>query len=803
MMTLSPKGVVVALALLLLSACTPPEQKAKAYNESGQAYLDKGDFVRAALEFRNALKIKQDYADAWFGMAQVEQNNKNWNAVAGDLNKVLELDPKHLKARSALARLLLLGSNAQEALKIVDVGIGQNPLDASLLALKAAILLKMGNKEEAIREANRSLQLNAKSIDALMVLASERLLVNDTAASKVQLDKGLAIEPNAIALHLFALALAEKNNDVAAQEASLRKIISIEPAQRGYQRALVSFFIAQKRYPDAEAELRSIAVANPEDVSANLDVVKFMLTFPGKGSDAAVAELLGLIATGKQAPAYKSALAQLMFELGKGDEATTILRELIAKEGITEAGIAARLDLSNKLLTMQRFDDAEPLITEALANDAGNAEGLRQRAAVKLAKGDIEAAENDLRSALNEEPENAALHKMMAAVNERNGSIELADKNMADALKTSKYSADASLDYARFLVRRGQPDRAETILADVLQRSPNSVEIMAALADLKLRRQDWVGARQLADAMKAAPGTQALSGQIAAASLVGQNKLDESIQVLLSANSDASSNSLTKFALVQAYLKAGKFKEAEDYLKTILVAEPNSSEARTLLGVVQLNTNRVDEAKLSFEAAIAMEPMKSVGYRALADFQMHSGQTEQAQKTLQSALSKMPKDMDVKFLIASIQEQTGQIDLAILTYEDMLKQDPNSLIAANNYASLVSDHRTDPASIGKAATAAAVLRSSPIAQFKDTLGWVLFLRGQPAEALELLKQSTADLPDMALTNYHLGKAYEATGDAVSAKASFERALKFAKTDREKTLIETAIKNPQPPSKPAP
>jgi cellulose synthase operon protein C len=786
-------GLAFAAILTVLSGCTSPEQKAKNYYESGQQYLSGGDYVRAALEFRNALKIKQDYADAWFGMAQIEQNDKNWNAVAGDLNKVLEIEPNHKAARPALARLMLLGGNPQEALKITNIGLANNPIDAPMLALKAAILMKLGDKQEALQQANKALELNPKNIDAFMVLAAERMLANDFSAANKWLESALSVEPNAIALHLFALSLAEKNADVAAQEASIRKIISIDPKQSGYKKALVTFLLNQKRYDDAEQQIRAIAADSPEDLSLQLDLVRYLMSFPGKGSEAAISELNRLIAAGKNVPQYKSALAQLLFELGRRDESFSLLKDIIATEKISEAGIAARLDLGNKYIGLKQYDDAAPLINEALANDARNAEGLRQRAALKIAAGEFEPAAADLRSALNEAPENPALYIMMAAINERTGSIELADKSMLDAFKASKSDVNVGLDYARFLVRRGQSERAESILSDLLQVAPNNTDVLSSLADLKLRRQDWVGAQQLADAIKKAPGNQALSTQIAAAALVGQNRLDESVQILLEENRVNPASVVSKFALVKAYLKGGKFREAEEYLQTILVTEPTNAEARTFLGVVQLNTGRKDLAKLSFEAAIASDPVNSAGYRALSDFQMREGQAESAIRTIENGLGKIPKDLDLQFLLASFQEQLGNVDAAITIYEAMLKDEPNSMIAANNYASLVSDFRTDKASIEKAATAAAVLRGSPIAQFKDTLGWILYLRGQHGEALDLLKQSTADLPELALTNYHLAKAYEATGDTVSAKSALERALKLARTDKEKALIETAVK----------
>jgi cellulose synthase operon protein C len=480
--------------------------------------------------------------------------------------------------------------------------------------------------------------------------------------------------------------------------------------------------------------------------------------------------------------------------MGRNEDSFVLLKEVIDKEGITEIGMKARLDLAAKFIGMRRIAEAEPIVAEVLKNDTRNIEGLRLRAAIEIEQGKLDDAANDLRAALNDAPGNPLLYQMMAAVNERGGSIELAEKSMSDAFRVGRYDPKIGLDLARFLLRHGKAERAESILTDLVQSAPNNIEVLSMLADLKLRRQDWRGAQDLAEVIKNTPGNEALSGQVLAASLSGQNKIEDSIHVLLEANAANPNQQQTKFALVQAYLKGSKYVEAEEYLNTLLKAEPNNVDARVFLGVVQSLTKRPDEALTSFNAAMKADPKNPSSYKALSQFYAQSGKSDEAIAALKNGLTQVPKDMDLRFVLASIYQGKNDIDGAIKIYEEMLADQPGSMIAANNYASLVSDYRTDAASIDKAAAAAAILRGSPISQFKDTLGWILFLRGQYKDSLEILKQSTADLPDMALTNYHLGKAYLATGEKEAAKVSFEKALKLAQNDKEKVLAEQGLKD---------
>ena len=68
----------------------------------------------------------------------------------------------------------------------------------------------------------------------------------------------------------------------------------------------------------------------------------------------------------------------------------------------------------------------------------------------------------------------------------------------------------------------------------------------------------------------------------------------------------------------------------------------------------------------------------------------------------------------------------------------MMSEQPGSVAAANNLASLLSDYRDDKASLEKAQSLAATLRGSPIPQFKDTLGWINYRRGDYGHAIAKL-----------------------------------------------------------------
>ena len=97
---------------------------------------------------------------------------------------------------------------------------------------------------------------------------------------------------------------------------------------------------------------------------------------------------------------------------------------------------------------------------------------------------------------------------------------------------------------------------------------------------------------------------------------------------------------------------------------------------------------------------------------------------------------------------------------------------------ANNLASLLSDHRTDKASLARAHELAQRFKRSEIPQFKDTLGWATYKVGKADEAAQLIEGASKQLPELPVFRYHLGMSYLAMNKKDAARKEFEKALEL-------------------------
>jgi tetratricopeptide (TPR) repeat protein len=284
-----------------------------------------------------------------------------------------------------------------------------------------------------------------------------------------------------------------------------------------------------------------------------------------------------------------------------------------------------------------------------------------------------------------------------------------------------------------------------------------------------------------------------LADQISGAAFSGQKKYDQSLAAFQSAYEANPAAPQPMAALVATYLQSKQIDKAESFIQAALAANPHNAEAIVLKGAIQLAKNNLAQAEKDFKRAIDEQPNEVAGYGALANLYVRQKKTDAALNIIQAGLQREPKNFALRLNLAGLLEAKGDYEAAIAEYEAMLKDQPGSMIVANNLASLLADHRTDKASLDRAYTLATFLKNSQLPQFKDTLGWVTYQRGDYAAASSLLEAAVAALPNVALVHFHLGMTYLATGQQAKASEQFEKARNLAPNDNElKKKIDAAL-----------
>ena len=771
---------LACVSLLLVAACDTPEEKVQNHYESGQELLKEGNLIKAGLEFRNALQINGKFVPALFGLATVEERQGNIDQARGFYGKVLDYDPKHYEASIKFGKLMLVAGQLDRALELSDTVMSIDGTQAEALAFRAAVLYRLEDNQGAIANAKKALDIDPANVGAIAVLAAERIAAKDFQRAVAYLDQSLKLNEKNVTLHLIkiqALGSLEENDQA---EGVLKQLIEFYPEAKGFKTTLVRFYLRQKRVDEAEKIIRSIAEIAPDDLQANLDVVRFMNTL--RGVEFAEKELQALVKRGDENVfPYQLALARLQFATGKRDDARKILRNVIDTTDVEERRLEAKNRLAELLLADQKPEEAASLVEEVLTLDAQNGDALIIRASMRLRDKKIDSAIEDLRAVLKGAPDSVRAQMMLGGAHELNGSVELADDRMTGAFQASKFAPQVGLAYTRFLMKNGAVDRAHDALIRVLIKSPRHIPSLRALAQVRISRQDWLGAQEVADILTKLGDDQSVTSQIMGVVLEGQEKRSESLTAFEQAQS-ATPNALRPMvALVRAYIRNGESERAEKFINSVLNATEENLFARILLAQLHALNGKHDLAEATFKVAISENPEAVVGYTTLASYYLGQKKVDEANNTVTAGLEKIPGNVSLGLLRANLFERGQNFNAALAEYEELYKKSPNSEVIINNLASMLTEYSKDEADLKRAYELAKRFRGSNIPHFKDTLGWIQYRLGNTEEATSLLRDATEKAPNLAIFRYHLGMAYKANEQSSSAIRELEQALELSKS----------------------
>lgn len=777
-------AILLATALAL-AACDSAEERVAEHYDRGLALLEEGASEKAALEFRNALEIDENFVPARVEFAEILLARGDAKGAYGNLLKVVEVEPAHARARLLLANILLLAGEFDEALTHADVAHKADPNNAEILVARAVAHHRLGNTEQALADANRALVLRPGDPQAQLLLVTEELSGGDTEAALALVDQFLADNPTDLPLNLMKLQILSSRADEDAFGAHLEKLVGMHPENARLHQLLASWYVRENRPADVERALRRIQELQPDDIATAQNLVRFLMQ--SRGEEAARAELVAQVeaAAGRGAPAFpfQALLADFDAQLGRRADARALLEGVIASP--PDAGTAnqarlklARLVLAEKDLDPTELDGAKALADAVLEVDAKNAEALAIRAGVLAEQGSIDAAVLDLRAALNESPDNVGLLRLAADIYQRSGNPELAGESLSSAVRLSNADPDLVLAYLAFLQKTGQGSLMEAVLVDAVQRRPEAPQLLAALGTVYVQKQDWAAAQRIEAQLR--PLDAAAADRLEAATLTGQGRAEEAVALLERMGGGAGpggSGGSMAATIVQVYAQNGQRAAAHAFVDDILAREPENAEALRLRGTLLQLDGEDAQAVEALRAAIEADAADSASYLALAALHRAADRPDKAEATVAEGLAAVPDSPLLLLNHADGLNQRGDQAGALAAFEKLYALRPDSVVAANNLASVLSEHfADDPEKLARAAEVARRLAGMQNPQMQDTYGWIQYLQGKPDEALRSLIPAAEGLPENPWVRYHIGMAYAALGRTEEARGHLEAAL---------------------------
>jgi Tfp pilus assembly protein PilF len=797
---------VVCGSALALTGCGGAEARKAKHLEKGQTFLAAGNLEKARVEFRNALQIAPSDSEARLENGVVDEKLGNLREAAQFYQGAIDVNPDNVRARAALGRLYVLSGAPDKALEAVKPSLAKHPDDPSLLTVRAAAMVQLKDVSAALKDAERAVALAPESEDAVAVLAGIYKSQDQPAKSQALLKDAIARNPRTVELRLALAQLDGSLGQQADVEAVLLDLVKIQPKEKSHRLRLAQFYARTSHTDEAEHVLREAVKALPEERDLKTALVDFLAA--RRSREAAEQELNSLIAADPKDYGLRFVQAQFYEQSQEFDKAQAVYQQVIAAAGLDESGLNARNRLASLRVRSNDIPGAEKLIAEVLAKSPRDNDALILRGNLALAQKDPRTAIADLRSVLRDQPNAVGVMRALARAHLANGEPALAEETMRRATEANPQDPQVRLDLAQLLAELGKPEQAKPVIEDLVKQQPTNQAALETEFKIALATKDIATAKAAADALVATQPKAAL-GYFFQGTVAEAEKRPEDALRAYSTAIDLEPEAFQPLeAMTRVLVSLKRATEALSRLDQVMARYPKLPYAANIKGEVLLSTQHAADAGPAFKTAIERSPTWPAPYRNLALSQLMSHDNDAAIATLQTGIGKI-NAIELETDLASLYERSGKTDAAIQVYENALKRDPKSDVASNNLAMLLVTYKTDPASLERAKQLSSRFASSTNPNYLDTYGWVLYKRGEAAQAVTVLQSARSALgttSDSPIALYHLGMAEALAGQSDAARDSLSRSLRSGKNftgmDEAKATLDKLAKGASSSSPPA-
>ncbi len=702
-MRLLPLVLPLLLLALLGTGCTKEARKARALKQA-DAFFAAGDYEKAELEYKNALKAVslEPHAMARLGILYFEQGRQA-RAMAF-LSKAAELQPDNPEIQLKQAALLLAGGNLAEARKLAFSVLEKKPSDP-----EAPIMLA------EISAQPRELAETRQRLQQLPPPANQ--------APAVQVALGI---------------LAMRERKAAEGEAAFRRALTADPKFAAAYSALAFVHLSRNELPQAEEALKQAAAFSAPRSTRLVQYAQFKIRQRDLAGGRAILE-----ESTRTTPDYLPAWLALA--------------ELAESEGKREEGIK--------------------LTDQILARESAHAEAMLLRARLRVANGEFEKAITELEAMAGMFPRAPQVHFHLAQAFFATGNSAKASASLTQCLTLAPNFPDAVLLQATLNLRRGDFAPAANALRRLVQQRPDILQARLLLGDA-LRGQG-----SLEEAIAVYEGVEKTFPKLAQAPLLRgmilgqQRKPAEARQAFERALEIAPDFASAAEQLVALDFAENKSDAAKKRAEDFLAKNPKSIDGHILLARVMITRKDEPAAEAALQKAIAVQPESPVPYFMLARLQLSNREPAKAVANLEASLAKNPKSVETLMLLSIVHEQQNNFTAARDSYQKLIAVNPRFGPAYNNLAYILSEqlNQLDQA-LEMAQKARELLPVDP--NVADTLGWILFRKGQYTAALPLLQESAGRLNTSAEVHYHLGMAQYMVGEESAARVALKRALEL-------------------------
>ncbi len=524
--------IALMLIIVICAACGGPEQKKAKFYNKGKMLYEKGEYVKAGLEFKNAIQIDPKYADAYYMLGMVSLRKDDYRGAYEKFSKAVELSPEHWGAQGQLGKFLLAAGKTDEAMDKVNLILKGDAKNEDALILKAAVMIKKKDSDGAQLFLESIIGRAVRNPDGYLMLTSIYLQKGNMQKAEQTLRDGISVNDKAVAVYLALTELYIKQKKMDEAVGIMQKVIEKDPADGRHRFVLASIYWSMGKEQQASDILKAFVSAEPSKEERWIQVAQFY-NLRNKQADAEQKLKEGISRNSKSFQ-IRFALSSFYFASNHPDQAISILQECLGlKSNPADPNI---LQTKNSLIAIylarQEIDKAKRYVDEVLKESPKNVDANFAKGTIHLMKGEGGQAVSSFRLVVTERPQFVQGYIGLADAHKINKEPKLAFDTLQNALKTAPGSRDLLRALARLYAAQKDFKSAEAQYRKILDANSKDVEVITDLGDLMLTAGEFKRAQEEYSLVRKLAPNHPLSYEKLSALYIAQHQWSKAIAEL-------------------------------------------------------------------------------------------------------------------------------------------------------------------------------------------------------------------------------------------------------------------------------
>lgn len=442
---------------------------AEVHLELGRVYHALDEVPAAVRALADAVRLDPSQADAYELLSELALGAGEHDRALTYLNHLKALRPGSARIYTLTAGAHRLNGDVDRAVLDLKQAMGLAPQDPEVRSQLASLYLDEGLPRQALEVLAPLVEADPPAESALLLASRGHRDVGELDQAEARLARAQEVYPGSAGPDLERARLRQARGDLEGAERFFRQASQKTPGDRRPLVELGRFLVEQERYDKAQALYSELARAAPEDRSVTLELAR--VEAQRGETAAALAAYAHLLDIDPEHAVARRERARLFLQDGKFDDAVADLDEALR---IDPDGSSREADLA-LIQEHKSFREAFEVHGEVVRS---------------LARGDYEAARQQLEEVLELVPDNPRWIGDLADVCKVQGDLDAAQLHLERLAAIADDDIVATRALADLHYRRGNWDPAAKLYEKLVDH--NEDDLHSRLRVLRILRHRLV-----------------------------------------------------------------------------------------------------------------------------------------------------------------------------------------------------------------------------------------------------------------------------------------------------------------------